>query len=237
VAISTNGLGDGPPLASVGVRASNLDLETRDAYDAVANAYARVVLDLSLEAPLDRAVLAAFTEMVAMDSDALVAEIGCGTGRVTRHLHKVGLRMIGFDLSPGMAAVARTAYEELPFPVAHAAALPLGAGVLGGLVAWYSLIHMPTNDLPQVFAEFARVTRPGAPVLVALQCGDGERVTRTMSYGEPVPLTYYRHRTEQVTAALEAAGFALYATVTRASALMFETTPQVALLAHRSEGP
>lgn len=219
------------------MRATAPDLATRQAYDSVAVDYARLVPDMSLEAPLDRAVLSAFAEMLAEDTEALVAEVGSGTGRVTQHLSDHGLRMLGLDLSPGMAVIARASYADLPFVAAHAAALPLGTGVLGGLVAWYSLINMPTSALPEVFAEFARVTKPGAPVLVAFQCGDGQRVDRNTSYGQPVPLTYYRHRTDEVASALEAAGFALYAKISRAAALAFESTPQAALLAHRAGRP
>lgn len=215
------------------MRTGAADRATRTAYDAVATDYARLVPDMSLEAPLDRAVLAAFAEMLADDADALVADVGCGGGRLTKHLHDAGLRMVGLDLSPGMAATARALHADLHFAAADAAALPLQAGVLGGLVAWYSLINLPTGSLAQVFSEFARVTRPGAPVLVAFQSGDGQRVDRTTSYGQPVSLSYYRHRVDEVTAALEAAGFGSHATISRASALWFESTPQAALLAHR----
>lgn len=93
---------------------------------------------------------------------------------------------------------------------------------------------MPTEGLPHVLAEFARVTSPGAPVLLAFQSGDGQRVDTPTSYGHPVPLTYYRHDAEEVATAMTAAGFDLYATVDRGRALWFESTPQTALLAHRS---
>ena len=222
-----------PALACLGMEAPAPDRQTREAYDEVAHEYARLVPDMSVETPLDRAVLAAFSEMLVEDD--VVAEIGCGTGRVAQHLHEAGIRVRGFDLSPGMVAVAHATYEDVPFAAAHAAALPLRDGVLGGLVAWYSLIHLPADELPRVATEFARVTRPGAPVLLAFQCGDGERVDRTTSYGRPVPLTYYRHRTEQVTKALTGAGFELYATIRREPALGFESTPQAAVLAHRSD--
>jgi SAM-dependent methyltransferase len=208
-------------------------LSTRQAYDAVAVDYARLLPDLSIEAPLDRAVLAAFAELLAPDPTALVADVGCGTGRLTAHLHGRGLRTVGLDLSPGMAAVARRTHDGLTFAAADAAALPLRTGALGGLVAWYSLIHLPTGSLPGVFAEFARVTRPGALVLVAFQSGDGERVVRDASYGRAVPLTYWRHRLEDVASALGEAGFRPFATVTRAAVLGFESTPQAALLVHR----
>lgn len=209
------------------------DVDTRRAWDQVANDYARLLPDMTAETPLDRAVLAAFAEMLVEDAGALVAEVGCGAGRVTRHLYDEGLRMIGFDLSPVMAGLARTLHADLGFAAADAGALPLPDGVLGGVVAWYSLINMPTTSLRRVFAEFARVTRPEALVLVAFQSGEGQRVDRATSYGQPVSLTYYRHRVDDVKEALAAVGFTLHSTVERSAALTFESTSQTALLAHR----
>jgi len=209
------------------------DRATRAAYDAVAADYARMLPDVTAEAPLDRAVLAAFTEMVRQSGDGLVAEVGCGSGRITAHLADAALRIVGLDMSPGMIMVARSARPDLAFAVADSGALPLRAGALGGLVAWYSLIHLPTELLPDVLAEFARVTRPAAPVVVAFQSGEGERVDRTTSYGHPVPLTYYRHRVQDIEDALADADFALHATVRREPSQAHETTPQTLLLAQR----
>lgn len=213
-------------------------IATRRAYDAVAENYARLLPDMTLEAPLDRAVLAAFAEMLREQGDPLVVDVGCGAGRVTRHLDDAGLRVIGLDLSPAMLVVAHALHGDLPFLAAQAGALPLRTGTAGGLLAWYSLIHLPTQALAGVFAEFARVTRPGATVLVAFQAGDGQRVDRATSYEQPVLLSYYRHNVDDVAAVLEAAGFALYAHVQRAAALSFESTPQAALLGRRHDmGP
>jgi len=220
-------------LASAVVPCTAADRATREAYDAVALDYARLLPDVTTEAPLDRAVLAAFVEMVKQSGDGLVAEVGCGSGRVTAHLADAALRIVGLDLSPGMATVARSARPDLAFAVAHAGALPIRSGALGGLVAWYSLIHLPTDLLPVVFTEFARVTRPGAPVVVAFHSGGGERVDRPISYGHPIPLTYCRHRVEDVATALAAADFAPHATVRREPSLPHETTPQTFLLAQR----
>ncbi|HVU61413.1 MAG TPA: class I SAM-dependent methyltransferase [Mycobacteriales bacterium] len=215
--------------------ASTTDAATRAAWDAIAQQYGLLLPDMSAEAPLDRAVLAAYAEMLADDRSGTVADVGCGTGRVTRHLRDAGLQMVGLDLSPHMVAAARTAHPELPFAAAHAAALPVRSAVLRGLVAWYSIINTPTTSLPSTFSEFARVTRPGAPVLLAFQSGEGQVVERTTSYGLPVTLTYYRHSAEATADALIAAGFSLYASVTRAAALPFESTTQTVLLAHRNE--
>lgn len=160
------------------------DLATRHAYDAVARDYARLLPDMSPEAPLDRAVLSAFVEMLSDDSRAFVAEVGCGTGRVSKHLSDLGVRVFGLDLSPAMVAIAQDSHSHLPFAAGHAAALPLRAGVLHGLVAWYSIINLPTSALSSVFKEFARVTATGTPVLVAFQSGDGQRIDRATSYGQ-----------------------------------------------------
>lgn len=215
------------------MRSTDEQRATRAAYDAVAADYARLLPDLTAETPLDRAVLAAFAEMVDRSGDDLVADVGCGTGRLAAHLSRSSLRILGLDPSPGMVATARSAYPDLEFSVADARALPVRSGSLAGVLAWYSLIHLPTDELPEVFAEFARVLRPGAPVLVAFQSGEAERVVRPTSYGRPVALTYVRHRAEVVAAALDASGFALHATVRREQMVVFETTPQTCLLAHR----
>ena len=184
---------------------------------------------------MDRAVLAAFVEMAeAVDGFAL--EVGCGSGRVTAYLADAGLPIFGIDLSPGMARIARSARPDLAFTAAHAGALPLRDGAVRGLVAWYSLINLPSDALPGVAAEFARVARPGAPILVAFQSGDGEQVVRETSYGHDVALTYYRHRVADVSAALADAGLALHATVQRRPRpdMGHETTPQAFLLTQQA---
>lgn len=74
------------------------------AYDAVAEDYARLLPDMTLEAPLDRAVLAAFAEMLRQQGDPLVVDVGCGAGRVTKHLDDTGLRVIGSTSHPRWSA-------------------------------------------------------------------------------------------------------------------------------------
>ena len=206
---------------------------TRDAYDAVADSYARLLPDVAGEAAVDRAVLGAFVEVAGRSGPGPVVEVGCGAGRITSHLTRAGLRVAGLDLSSGMVAAARHAHPSLALAVADAAALPIRTAALAGLVAWYSIIHLPPGALPAVVAEFARVTRRGAPVVVAFQCGDGERVDRTTSYGHDVALTYFRHSVDLVASSLTAVGLPVHAVVRREPVLAHETAPQAFVIAER----
>jgi SAM-dependent methyltransferase len=83
--------------------------------------------------------------------------------------------MSGIDLSPSMVEVARRAYPGVPFDEGSMSDLDWADGALGGIVAWYSIIHIPPDELPPLFAEFRRVLAPGGYVLLAFQVGD-ERI-------------------------------------------------------------
>jgi hypothetical protein len=58
---------------------------TRAGYDAVAADYAEWVSDHLAARPLDRALLAAFAELVHADGAGPVGDLGCGPGRVKAH--------------------------------------------------------------------------------------------------------------------------------------------------------
>jgi ubiquinone/menaquinone biosynthesis C-methylase UbiE len=87
----------------------------RNAYDTVAVDYADLLRTALAAKPLDRALLAAFAEMVQAAGGGPVADVGCGPGWVTAHLHSLGLDVFGIDLSPAMLAVARRDHPELRF--------------------------------------------------------------------------------------------------------------------------
>ena len=204
--------------------------ETRTAYDAVAADYADLLRDELGRKPLDRALLAAFAEQV---HGGPVADLGCGPGRITAFLRSLGLNAVGIDLSPGMIAVARRTYPQLRFEVGSLEALDLPDGALGGALAWYSVIHTPPERLPVVCAEFARVLRPGAPLLMAFQVGD-ERVALLRPYGHEVFLHAYRRDPDQLCDLLTRAGFDVRARVLREPEPPNEKTRQAYLLAVRA---
>ncbi|NYI07542.1 class I SAM-dependent methyltransferase [Allostreptomyces psammosilenae] len=187
---------------------------TRASYDTVAVDYDRLFRDELDTKPLDRAMLAAFSELVRAPGTGPVADLGCGPGRVTAHLHTLGVDAFGIDLSPGMITVARRTHPELRFDVGSMTALELADDSLGGIVAWYSTVHTPPEVLPTVFAECHRVLAPGGHMLLAFKVGDLRR-HMDQAYGHEVSLDVYWMPPEQVSELMGGAGLVMDARMIR----------------------
>ncbi|MEV7226337.1 MULTISPECIES: class I SAM-dependent methyltransferase [Polymorphospora] len=204
---------------------------TRDSYDSMAVDYAEWLRSDLDERPLDRALLATFAERVRATGNLSVADVGCGPGRVTVLLDRLGLDASGIDLSPGMIALARRTYPGLRFEVGSMLALDLPDASLGGLLAYYSVIHVPWELRPAVFAEFHRVLVPGGHLMLAFQVGD-DRTRHTEAFGRPVDLTFHRQRPEEIADLLREAGFELWVTTVKQREGT-EKTPQGLVIAHK----
>jgi SAM-dependent methyltransferase len=187
---------------------------TRASYDVFAAGYtARFLAELAAR-PLDRALLAGFAELVRAADAAPIADIGCGPGSVTAHLNDLGAPAFGIDLSPRMVAQAREAYPGLRFEVGSMLALDLPDRCLGGIAAWYSIIHIPDEQLPQAFGEFCRVLVPGGYLLAAFQAGTSVDHVTDLS-ANAVSLDFHRRQPDQVADVLGQAGLDVRARVLR----------------------
>ncbi|MFI5710519.1 class I SAM-dependent methyltransferase [Kribbella sp. NPDC051620] len=190
---------------------------TRDSYDTLAVEHPDVVQAGLEDSPLDRALFATFAELVQAAGGGPVADVGCGPGRVTILLSRLGLDVFGVDLSPGMLALARRSYPELRFDEGSMLALELPDGSLGGVLAYYSIIHIPWELRGQVFAEFYRVLAPGGVLMLVFQIGD-DRGRRTEYDGTAIELDFYRQQPDEVAGLLREAGFEVWMTAVRGRA-------------------
>ncbi|ALE06894.1 methyltransferase [Arthrobacter sp. ERGS1:01] len=208
---------------------------TRAAYDTVAASYEELLRDLMAEKVYDRVMVAAFSERVVGTGNVKVLDAGCGPGRITAHLASIGLDAAGMDLSPGMIEVARKAHPGLDFEVGTIEALDADPGSLGGIVAWYSLIHTPPERLPGVLDSFHAALAGGGFLLLAFQVGDAGRHIGS-AYGHDVSYDAFLMDPERVTTMLEQAGFKLEAKLVRGPD-RDEKTPQAYLIAQKRARP
>jgi SAM-dependent methyltransferase len=147
--------------------------DIRATYDAVATDYAAAFAAELAGKPADMELLDAFA--AELGPGAEVWDVGCGAaGHVTRYLADRGLRAAGIDLSPASVAEARRRQPDLRFEAADMRALPTADRSLAGLVAFYSVIHLPREQIPVALAEFGRVLTPGGGLLIAMHGGSGE---------------------------------------------------------------
>ncbi|OHV02038.1 class I SAM-dependent DNA methyltransferase [Mycobacterium talmoniae] len=205
---------------------------TRDGYDRTAGRYADRFQHHLDDKPVDRAMLAAFAGLVTAGDNTRVVDVGCGTGVATAILRGLGVDACGIDLSANMVAEARRRNPGLDFGVGSLTDLELADASVGGVCAWYAIIHLPDAHLPAAFAEFHRVLAPGGLVLLAFQVGDRPRAL-TEAFGAPVALTFYRRQPDTVAARLTEAGLPVYAQLVRQPDDDTESTPHAYLIARK----
>lgn len=189
----------------------------RDAYDAVARAYDAQLANELDGKPLDRALLGGFVELVGAGR---IADVGCGPGHVTRYIAAGHPDVIGIDLSPGMISVARERAPELAFAEGSMLQLPTPSGAWAGVVALYSIIHLPAEQRATACREFARALRPGGWLLVAFHIDSAEFAAGEVNhfttwFGESVDLDGYFIDPAEVVLNLESAGFDIRAELER----------------------
>jgi len=185
--------------------------DTRTSYDTVADSYADYVRESLSEEPYLRAALALFAELVHVAGGGPVADVGCGPGQVAAYLHDLGLDIVGIDLSPAMVDVARREHPGLRFKVGSMTDLDLADASVAGLLAFWSLVHVPDHALPGVFGHFRRALRPGGPLLLGFHVGDTSRLKTEGYGGHPMKVYVHRRQPAQVAALLREAGFTVEA--------------------------
>lgn len=179
--------------------------DTRTSYDTVATSYAEIQRESLANAPLIRATLGLFADLAT----GPIADVGCGPGSLTALLCERGLDAFGIDLSPGMIALARRTYPGSRFAVGSMTDLPVAAGSLGAILAFFSVIHIPDADVPRVCTQFRNALRPGGIAMIGFHTGD-RHTFKTEGYGgHPMRLHVYRRPMARMAAWLRDAGFTI----------------------------
>ena len=129
----------------------------RTMFDAIAPRYDLVnrVMTVGMDVGWRRATVAS----LGLTPASLVLDVAAGTGDLCREIARRGHTAMGVDLSRGMLAHARTVAALVQ---ADALRLPLPAAAVDGATCGFALRNVA--DLEALFAELARVVRPGGRI-------------------------------------------------------------------------
>ncbi|MET3367380.1 UNVERIFIED_CONTAM: ubiquinone/menaquinone biosynthesis C-methylase UbiE [Jeotgalibacillus campisalis] len=177
----------------------------RAAYGARAAEYTRILGSVEDMHELDRQRIKRWASSI----DGQLIDAGCGPGHWTNFLHQQGATVEGLDLVPEFIENARLRFPDVPFRLGSFRNLDVVDGSLKGVLAWYSLIHVPPDELPLALREIARALAQDGQLLVGFFEG---------SPGQPFPhavTTAYYWSVEQMAHLLSEAGFDVLEVETR----------------------
>ena len=141
-----------------------------EAYSARAREYADLLGSLETMAPQDRECI----ETWASEVEGPLLDLGCGPGHWTAHLASLGHDAHGADPVPAFVEIARRAHPEVPYGLGSFEELPHRVEGWGGLLVWYSLIHLEPRQVPAVLEDLHRALRPGGRLLLGFFDGPRE---------------------------------------------------------------
>jgi SAM-dependent methyltransferase len=188
-------------------------MDVRTSYDRVAAEYAARFGDEMSYKPFDRLMLDWLIAKVG--GRGPICDMGCGPGQIARYLYSRGAPACGIDLSPEMVAQAQRLNPEIPFQQGDMLALTgVGDESLGGIAAFYTLIHIPRELMVRAMTELKRVLRPGGVLLATFHIGQ-QIVHLDEWWDRPVSLDFIFLERPEMKAFLQEAGFELQEAIER----------------------
>lgn len=175
-----------------------------DSYNRLAEEYAKRYGGELDNKPFDLQLLERFTEDVP--SGTRVCDLGCGSGHVADRLKRLGLDVIGIDLSPGMIEVAKRTYPSIEYRVGDMLDPDMPDESLGAIVALYSIIHLGRDQLRTAMHKMFRLLVPGGSALVSFHKGEGT-FHEDESMGQPVAFDCTLFEADEVRSVMEDVGF------------------------------
>lgn len=173
------------------------DAQVRAAYGARAAEYVELFGDVGTMAGPGRDLVGRWRDSTA----GRLLDAGCGPGHWTHFLHDGHRDVVGIDLSEEFLATGRDRYPALSFVHGTFRKLPMPTASLGGILAWYSIIHASPHTVPAILDEFARALEPGGSLLLGFFNGEAE-----IKFPHAVVPAYF-WSLESLDAALGGAGF------------------------------
>ena len=170
---------------------------TTQAYADRASEYTSLLGSMNAVHHSDRHLVETWADQI----EGTILDAGCGPGHWSAHLAERGCVMQGIDPVPAFIHHAQTAYPDVEYEIGSIDSLEARTGSVGGVLAWYSLIHHDPASIQVPLRELARVLQPNGSLLLGFFVGSAVE-----PFDHAVTAAYYWPITV-LTGQLESAGF------------------------------
>lgn len=133
-------------------------------------------------------------------------DLGCGPGNTAEYLHCLGLDVSGLDLSAKMLEQARLLHPAIRFQQGDILHLPFENDSIGGMLAFYAMVHFTKDEICMAFREVFRVLQLGGVFLFTYHLGD-QTLRLDEFLGKRIDIDFMFITTEFVVRSLEDSGF------------------------------
>lgn len=173
-----------------------------DTYNKIAEEYTEEFFADTSDLPLIRMLTK------QLNPGAKVIDIGCGPGQFSEYLHSQGFNVVGIDNSDEMIRIAEKKVPTVSFLKMDMRKLDFPEESFDGILAAYSIIHIPTEQIEQVLAQMYRVLKPGGYALFITQVGEPDQVLdEPLARGEKIFMNFFSE--ERIATFVTKAGFKL----------------------------
>ena len=173
-------------------------------YDTVAKEYSETFFAEHEKKPKDQEILRRFS--IEIGDKKPVWDFGCGPGQTTKYLKDLGIEISGLDLSEKILEQARTTHPEINFRKGNILELEFDDDSIGGVVAFYAIVHFTEEQVEIAFLEVFRVLQPGGIFLFTYHIGE-ETIHLDEFLGKKVDIDFMFFTTDFIFSCLKDSGF------------------------------
>lgn len=169
-------------------------------YDKIAGKYTRKYFNDLTDLPyIDRF-------LKKLPSGARILDIGCGPGTFTKYLLEKGFNVEGIDLSEEMIKIAKVKVPKANFKLMDMRRISYPGNFFDGLLAAYSLIHIPTEEMIDTLRGFKKILKPNGSMMIIVQGGEPDKfVNEPLKKGEKIFINFFTK--ERLSKLVAQAGF------------------------------
>lgn len=136
-----------------------------------------------------------------------ILDAGCGPGVDSAYMVSQDFEVVGVDLSDKMLELARKKSPNTRFEKADIRELNFDENSFDGILASYSLIHIPKKDIQNVIKNFLKILKPDGVMCIGIQEGKSEEVFITEPFKPDEKIFVNVISTEELRRLLEEHGF------------------------------